>query len=105
MKATVNKPVFYDISHMINNTYELIAERPRISINTKEKFLQRGIELGLFEIQGNPKDIKIKAVVNLLNDYLSFDGCKILYTKKSVYYPNSTKKYCTEYKFTVIEIN
>lgn len=105
MKATVNKPVFYDLEAQIENAYQLIAERPKISINTKEKFLARAIELGLFEIQGNPKDIKIKSVVNLLNEYLLFDGCKILYTKKSVYYPNSVKKYCTEYRFTVIEIS
>lgn len=104
--ATVRKPVmFIDIAEQITNVYELLCTFPKININNKEKFLTRAEELKLLEVVGNPKDVKINVVVDLLNSYLLYDKAKIIISKKSTYNPSASKKYYISYNFTIIEIS
>ena len=104
--ATVRKPVmFIDIAEQITNVYELLSTFPKININNKEKFLARAEQLQLLEVIGNPKDVKIGVVVDLLNTYLLYDKAKIIINKKSTYNSSVSKKYYISYNFTVIEIS
>ena len=82
----LQKPIFYDIESQIENTYQLIAERPKINATTKSCFIERGIELGLFEVDtDNYRNIKISSILKLLNNsYLLFDNCKIIYTTRKI---------------------
>lgn len=99
----LQKPVFYDLEAQIENVYQLIAERPKVNTATKHQFLQRAVELGLFEVvEANYKNVKISSILKLLNEYLLFDNCTIIYTTRKIRQKN---KVMTEYLFTVIEIN
>ena len=99
----LQKPIFYDLEVQIENTYQLIAERPKINATTKYQFIQRAIELGLLEVDtDNYRNIKISSILKILNQYLLFDGSKIIYTTKKIRQKN---KVMTEYRFSVIEIN
>lgn len=99
----LQKPIFYDLESQIENVYQLIAERPKINASTKHQFIERAIELGLFEVDtGNYKNVKVSSILKILNQYLLFDGSKIIYTTKKIRQKN---KVMTEYRFSVIEIN
>ena len=99
----LQKPVFYDLEAQIENVYQLIAERPKVNTTTKYYFIQRAIELGLFEVDtDNYRNIKISSILKILNEYLLFDNCKIIYTTRKIRKKN---KVMTEYLFTVIEIS
>lgn len=100
----LQKPVFYDIESQIENVYQLIAERPKVNTTTKCYFIQRGIELGLFEVvdTDNYRNIKISSILKILNEYLLFDNCKIIYTTRKIRQKN---KVMTEYLFSVIEVS
>ena len=99
----LQKPIFYDLEAQIENVYQLIAERPKVNTATKYYFIQRGIELGLFEVvEANYKNVKISSILKLLNEYLLFDNCKVIYTTRKI---RKKDKVMTEYLFSVIEIS
>lgn len=98
----LQKPVFYDIENQIENVYQLIAERPKVNTATKYQFIKRAIELGLFEVVGDYKNVKITSILKILNEYLLFDNSQIIYTTRKIRQKN---KVMTEYLFTVIEIS
>ena len=99
----LQKPVFYDLESQIESVYQLIAERPKVNTNTKYQFIQRAIELQLFEVdEANYRNIKISSILKIFNEYLLFDNSKIIYTTRKIRQKN---KVMTEYLFTVIEIS
>ena len=99
----LQKPVFYDLESQIENVYQLIAERPKINATTKHQFIKRAIELGLFETDtDNYRNIKISSILKILNNYLLFDNCKIIYTTRKI---RKKDKVMTEYLFSVVEIS
>lgn len=87
----------------VKNIHQLIKERPKIiTVDTKLQFLQRGVELNLFTINGEASKIRIKSIINILNEYLVHDNRIITYSTKKVYARVGSKvEHPTQYTFTI----